>query len=194
MVQCVISHRVQLNLLRETHTTQSVKYISFVLLYAVQFKTGDFHTGSHIKKKSYENWLRTFRIRFPGFNSFEIKYVWKMEVIFNTNFNMSSVIYILCGMTVKLAMRLGSDLFWPSYTKTAHFPSPCFGKSHTVFGGWVWFHHQVTSRYILTVVLLVFLLAKDKSCDMFLRNILLPLRFPVSPRSLNASQKEVRLW
>ena len=46
-------HRVQLNLLGETHTTRSVKYISTVLRYAVQLKTGDFHSGSHIKKKSY---------------------------------------------------------------------------------------------------------------------------------------------
>jgi hypothetical protein len=50
-----ISHRAQLNLLRETYTMRSVKYISFILQYAVQLKTGDFHSGSHIKKKSYEN-------------------------------------------------------------------------------------------------------------------------------------------
>lgn len=61
-----ISHRVQLNLLCETHTTLSVKHISFVLRYAVQLKTGDFHSGNHIKKKSCGNGPRTFRIAFPG--------------------------------------------------------------------------------------------------------------------------------
>ena len=35
--------------------------------------------------------------------------MWKLkEVIFNTNFNMSSLTHVLCGMDVKLAVRLGS--------------------------------------------------------------------------------------
>jgi hypothetical protein len=47
-----IIHGVQLNLLCETDSTRSVKHISFVLRYAVQLKTGDFHSGSHIKKRN----------------------------------------------------------------------------------------------------------------------------------------------
>jgi len=160
----------------------------------VQLKTGDFHSGSHIKKKSCRNCPRTFRIAFRGVSVLsKSKHVWKLEVIFNTNINMSSVIHILCEMDIKLALRLCSVFGLPSCTNTVHFPSVCFRKRHTIFGRWVWFHHQVSSRYILTVVFLIFLFTKDKSCDMFLRHILLPPRFPVSPGCLNASQKEVRL-
>ena len=65
-----ISHRVQLSLLRETHTTRSVKYISFVLRYAAQLQTGAFYSGSHIKKNRMKSDLGLLKQGLPAFQFF----------------------------------------------------------------------------------------------------------------------------